>query len=427
MKFIVSSDNTGGFKEVVCNTGTDTSIKDGKPPISITSYAEGNAYKTRIIKMLNFKNTYLIGARAGGAVSIYDMVEVAGDDNEEQKEAAKDEEEKNIKYQLLHTYQLDVSANDKPVSVIELDALDAVLVAFESCKVFVIHFEGDSFDFAPISVNIPDAKPINAFAENPQVPGVFALGGEENDVRVIRIFDKDLDYKFFQNKKQFEVEVLFTAENVENDYLDMRVPIWIKQIVFLHSEDEEHFRFVTGTKYGQLRIYNTAEDSEPVHDYKITDKPIISMILANDETQKEVISTDSHNMIAKHHLEKVDKNGRRINSASAGLIIKSVAKLMGKYSEGGNTGAIFALVNGDNKVLATGGLDRYLRVFDIESRRILAKVYVGVEISLIVVLNSKNEKYVPKDGIARKRRRDIAKAEESDDEELWAQLDKKQK
>lgn len=466
MKFLVSADNTGAVKEVICNKGTDTSKKDGKPAISIKNFckdADVN-YKLRITQLVDFQSTYLIAGRIGGKVSIYDLVqpevpeaeviqvgeepieveEVKVKQEVQVKQEPTEEAPQDDLYKLLHTYQLDVALDDKPVSVLEISSLDSIIIAFESSKVFLIHFESDGFEYAPIEITLPKhevtakykqeaeldgetqipvSSHLSCFVKHPQYPGVFAYGGEENDVKIIRLFEEDADFRIFAKEVSFTVETLFTAENVDNDYLDMRVPIWIKQIIFLKSE-KPHFKFITGTKLGQLRIYNTAEVSEPVSDYKITNKSIISMVLANDESQEEVILADNHSLVAKHHLKKVDKNGLKIHSASAGTMIRPVAKLMGKYSEGGNTGAIFALENGNNEILVTGGLDRYLRVYDIESRKMLAKVYVAVEISSIVILNTANEKYVPKEGqITRKRRRDIQEAEAGEEEELWAALE----
>ena len=90
---------------------------------------------------------------------------------------------------------------------------------------------------------------------------------------------------------------------------------------------------------------------------------------------------------------------------------------MGKFT-GGNTGATFG-VHIYERIVAFAGLDRYLRVFDLESREILAKVYLGVEVSALLILDDEDTE----DEETKKRKR----KEEEDDEELWNQLDTKKK
>ena len=101
----------------------------------------------------------------------------------------------------------------------------------------------------------------------------------------------------------------------------------------------------------------------------MTEKPIVTLTFANDE-QTEIIVTDTHSLIAKYSLTQVEKAFKTI-SASAGEIVKPVPKLLGKFT-GGNTGATFG-VHIYERIVAFAGLDRYLRVFDLESREILAK------------------------------------------------------
>ena len=88
---------------------------------------------------------------------------------------------------------------------------------------------------------------------------------------------------------------------------------------------------------------------------------------------------------------------------------------MGKFT-GGNTGATFG-VHIYERIVAFAGLDRYLRVFDLESREILAKVYLGVEVSALLILDDEDTE----DEETKNAK------EEEDDEELWNQLDTKKK
>ncbi|RCK55536.1 Ribosome biogenesis protein NSA1 [Candida viswanathii] len=402
MKFIVSADDTGAAKEVICNRGTDTSKQDAIQPIAINNYfTEPSAsLKTRIIHLLSFNYQYVITTRLGGQVSVYDM-------NEEE-----DEEESEEKYKLLHNFELPVGKDDKPIALAKVEILESVIVAFESSKIFLIHIN-DKFNFKPLEISIPEAKPISAFTVNPQAENIIAIGGKEFDLQVVQLFNTSINSTIFKKKnyeKEFVPKVVFKAKNVKNDHLDLRVPIWITNILF--SKADKGYKLITSTRYGQVRLYDTTEGRKPRKDYQVTDKQIVTLSYANDE-QSEIIITDTHSLMAKYSLTKIDEKGYKTNSASAGDIVKPVPKLLGKYT-GGNTGATFG-VQVYEDIVAFAGLDRYLRVFGVKSREILAKVYLGVEVTSLLVLDDEDEE----DEETRKRKRD----EQEEDEELWNELD----
>ena len=190
MKFIISADDTGAAKEVVCNRGTDTSKQDATQPISISNYfIEPSAtVKTRIIHLLSFNYQYVIGTRLGGQVSVYDL-------NEEVEEG--DE-----KYKLLHNFELPVEKDDKPIALVKVEILESVIVAFKSCKIFLIHIN-DKFDFKPLEIKLPEAKPISAFTVNPEAENIIAVGGKEFDLQVIQLFSSKINSTIFK-KKNYE-------------------------------------------------------------------------------------------------------------------------------------------------------------------------------------------------------------------------------
>ncbi|OBA23179.1 hypothetical protein METBIDRAFT_76240 [Metschnikowia bicuspidata var. bicuspidata NRRL YB-4993] len=378
MRFFVSADESGNVKEVVCSKGTDTSKKDGQQPDLVQNLLQKHdltTVKTRIVHLKTFQERWIVTARLGGFLN--------------------------------------------PVSLVAFEEHDFVLVAFESAKLFVVHFDGGKFTTAPLCIALPPRQTKNpttlsAFVANPYVAGVFAYGGKDNDLQVIRLFDssKKFSNADFADLKSWKVKTLFQAENVEPDHLDLEVPIWITNILFMQGEAKKKFKLVTATKYGHIRKYNTAEDTEPTELYKVCDKPIISMVFAS-ENQDEVIISDTHTFVAKLSLTQVDKKAHRIISASAGTFYKPSLKLLGKFSEGGNTGAIYGVdVSFNAGLVAIGGLDRYLRVFDIGSRKLVLKVYLGTQISTIKMLDDTDSG--DKEG-------DKRDAEE--DDEFWNALD----
>lgn len=408
MRFFVSADETGNVKEVVCSRGTDTSVKDGQKPElvqSILQKDETTNVKNRIIDMTVYQEKFLIASRLGGLVSVYELF------------GSSEVPEEN--YKLLHTYKLPVAQGDKAIALIKDEKSDFIIVAFESSTAYIIFLNKGNFDFEPLAVSIPSRienkqLSLSAFVANPYEAGVFACGGKDNDLQVIRLYEKKKVFKKqdFQKADMWKPKVLFQAENVEPDHLDLTVPIWISRILFLKDAPKKGYRLVTATRYGHIRIYNTAEDEEPTHSYKVCDKAILTLNFATEE-QDEVIISDIHTFVARLSLVKIDSKAHKIISASAGTFFKPSLKLLGKYSEGGNTGAIHGVdVSFEDGIVAFGGLDRYLRVFDIKTRALVLKVYLGTQVSTLCILDSQ-------DGDDEDKKRMV---EERDEEEFWKEL-----
>lgn len=427
MKFLVTSDEAGVLKEVVCNRGTDTSKKDGLQPTSIkvvgTQPGEFSL-KSRITHMKNYNDKYLITTRLDGTLRIHDL------NNEIEDEP----------YKLLQTYNMPVENSDKPISLSLFENYEIVVIAFDSGKIIAVLLNDGKFDIKPIKIDLDAKKTLETFEKNPYEDGVFAYGGKENDLKIIRLFDvRKLDKvssKVFTKSSFLTNEIIFSAKNVPNNYLDLRVPVWISKIKFCKSDSKNGYKLITATRYGQIRQYDTQITERPLNDYKISERPILTLNFANEE-ESEVIVTDAHNLVAKYSLIQVDSNATKVSSATAGVLVRPSARLLGKFSEGGNTGAIFGVdFSHEDDLITFGGLDRYLRLFSIKSRKMVAKVYTGTQISDIVLLdaeeeeeeeNELNENDERKVHIEKRKRRITKVQDESDEEELWNQLESENK
>lgn len=397
MKVLVSADETGLIKEVICNKGTDTSKKEGIKPQSVKNICDEPAasIRARVIDM-TIIDDFLITLRLNGTLCIYRLND----------------------YDLVKDVNL---CGDKPISLINYQDHNSVIVAFETNKIFIISL--DTFETIQVDLPVKDNKPIVSFVSNPFKSGVFAFGGEENDVKIISLYDNP-NNKTFSNTK-FNPTIIFEAENVPNDFLDLRVPISIKHIRFMNEHE-----FITVTKYGQLRIYNTTIKKKPIHDFKIGPKPIIQVTLTEDNA----ILSDTTHLIGKYSLTQIDSKAVKIQSASAGELRRPSVKLLGKFSEGTNSGATHAIYNYDDKYVGTGGLDRYLRIFDINTRKLIAKVYLGTQISSIIILNDEDEgneedgdskdiSHNKKIKLNKKKRLNTNDDDDDDDDEIWNQLE----
>lgn len=414
MRFFVSADETGNIKEVVCAKGTDTSVKDGQKPELVQNILQKDDFtsvKNRVVNMTIYQEKYLIVTRMGGHVGVYELF------------GSSEIPEEN--YKLLHSYKLPVSSEDKPISLMKVEKSDFIIVAFESSTAFVIYLNGGKFDFEPLAVAIPSRDenkqlPLSVVVANPYEAGVFACGGKDNDLQVFKLFDKKKKFKKedFKSAKAWVPKVLFQAENVEPDHLDLTVPIWISGILFMKDAPKKGYRLVTATRYGHIRKYNTAEDEEPTESYKVCEKAILTLNFATDE-QDEILVSDIHTFVARLSLVKVDSKAHKIISASAGTFYKPSLKLLGKYSEGGNTGAVHGVdVSLLTGLVALGGLDRYLRVFNVKTRALVLKVYLGTQVGDLIILDDRDGDEEDEEETEEKKRL----TEQQDDEEFWNEL-----
>lgn len=344
-----------------------------------------------------FQKKYLVVSRLQGHVDIH-RFDGESEHNEQNGE-------------LVHSYE--IAEKEDPVALVKFEEHDFVIVAYGSGTAYVIFFNAGKFDVDPLPVSLPSRKKlgpsqITAFSANPHSPGIFAYGGKDNDLQVARLFNPDS--LSFTDALAWKPEVLFKAKNSEPDHLGIEVPVWVSAVLFHQTSTDTEFQLVSASRHGHIRTYNTTKSKKPTATYKVCEKPILTLTFA-DEKEESVIITDSHTYAARLSLTQTDARAHKIISASAGTFYKPSLKVLGKYSAGGNTGALNAVrVSFASDLVTMGGLDRYVRVFKISDRLLVAKVYVATQISSIITVDDKVQ--------ATEEEKD-----ENDEEELWQQLE----
>ncbi len=198
----------------------------------------------------------------------------------------------------------------------------------------------------------------------------LCVGGEEQDVRVLELV---LENDNWVQKQRWK------AKNVPNDTLDMRVPVHITEIQVYDD------LIYTGTKSGRVRCYKPYTQRKPLHDYSLSEYPILSLHVMGNQA---FIYSDTDAVVGYF------KQG----------------KIMRRYK--GIPGSILKVIEKDGYVYCAGA-DRRLHVFKTESAELVRKVFVRVPLnSLALPLDHVEEQH---------------EDPESDDE-LWADLkNKKQK
>jgi ribosome biogenesis protein NSA1 len=153
----------------------------------------------------------------------------------------------------------------------------------------------------------------------------IAVGGRENDL------------KLYDIKTQRKI---WSAKNVPDDKLQLRVPIWITAIT--HINDNPHL-IATGTGHKHLRVYDTNVNySQPICTIDYSEEYHITSIASSK-----------------------DGNGIYLADTSGGLHLYDRRKLKRISTYHGYAGSIRDIkVSSDGNYIAAVGLDRYVRIFD---------------------------------------------------------------
>lgn len=179
----------------------------------------------------------------------------------------------------------------------------------------------------------------------------MATGGKENPLKV---WDLDRPDK-----------PIFTAKNVKNDWLDLRVPIWVKDMAFIPDSD----KIVTCTGHHQVRLYDPCTPQRrPVLEVEFGEYPLTALALA--ASQDSVVVGNTQGQLAVLDLRK-------------GLVRGCLKGLAG--------GVRGLECHPTLPLVASCGLDRFLRVHSLDDRKLQHKVYLKSRLNCVLLSSSSLE------------------------------------
>jgi ribosome biogenesis protein NSA1 len=219
------------------------------------------------------------------------------------------------------------------------------LVAHSEDGKMVVMKKGE--DGLEVAASFSTAGPVTASACC-QGGGV-AIGGREND---LQLYDLNT------------LKQVWKAKNVANDYLSLRVPVWVADVAFTTpSESLAGATILTGTRHKHVRGYDTRiQDSQ---------KPTFTFEIGGDYGVTAIQpSADGH--------------GVYVGEASGGLFLFDIRTQRRAHTlKPGPVGSIRQLTMSDDGThLACVGLDRYARIYSTRSHKAVAHVYVFCSIVL---------------------------------------------
>lgn len=173
---------------------------------------------------------------------------------------------------------------------------------------------------------------------------IIATGGQENRL------------KLFDLEKQQQI---FNEKNMPHDFLNLRVPIWISDIAYLHDSP----KIATVSRYGCVRLYDPDTQRRPVINMEIKDEPLTTLAIPSKGTQ--VIVGSGKGMMKLIDLRKPGKIVHTYKGL-VGSITGLACTQMGPY------------------VVSTS-MDRFLRIYNIDTREIVKKVYLTSKLTCLVL------------------------------------------
>ncbi|XP_042295478.1 WD repeat-containing protein 74 isoform X2 [Sceloporus undulatus] len=205
-------------------------------------------------------------------------------------------------------------------------------------------------DVSSENVEIQVGSGVCRMRQNPEHPHHVATGGKENCLKVWDLCQPQ--------------EPIFKAKNVRNDWLDLRVPVWEKDMQFLPGSE----KIVTCTGHHQVRLYDpSCPQRRPVLEATFGEYPLTALSLTPDANSAVVGS--SRGDVAVIDLRQ-------------GRLLKCLK---------GFAGSVRAIqCHPVLPLVASCGLDRFLRVHNLHHKRLEHKVYLKSRLNCLL-LNSREK------------------------------------
>ncbi|XP_013088475.2 WD repeat-containing protein 74-like [Biomphalaria glabrata] len=278
-----------------------------------------------------------------------------------------------------------------------------LISAFNTGKLNCEHFNFDSTSSTSCvkqlnaEIEINSGQDLFCMDHNLSFQNQVATGGKENPLKVWDI--------------NSPTNPIFTAKNVPNDWLNLRVPVWVMKTQFLHNSD----KLVTGTGFSQIRLYDPAAQRRPVIDIQIKDSkyPITALALRPSSDFQLIVGTTIGNL-SLYDLRKKD-------------LVQNY-----KGFAGGITDVKFHAIH---PYFAACGVDRYVRCYEVDAhKKEMHSLFLKSELNCLLLSSSWSlddqghsiEKYTQSDLLSDTNLVEDKKEtlnEDNNDESVWDQME----
>ncbi|KAK1407241.1 hypothetical protein QVD17_38855 [Tagetes erecta] len=322
---------------------TEARSKQGGVPKVVERWGEPDASRCVVSASINDRNVdpLLAVARKSGVIEL--LSPVNGD----------------IRVSLPNVNQTDVPSQEDGIVGLHLFKKQSSDSSSRLCTLLTCTTKGVA---TLRSVTVPKSLGDSTFDDTPTTWKVCAAG----NVLCCKV-DENENYAVFGGKG-VEVNIwdlathtkIWTAKSPPKNSLGIFTPTWFSSATFLNKDD--HRKFVAGTNSHQVRLYDISAQRRPVMSFDFRETPI------------------------KAVTEDTDGNTIYIGNASGDLASVDIrtGKLLGCFL-GKCSGSIRSIARHPNlPVIASCGLDSYLRIWDIKSRQLLSAVFLKQHLTNVV-------------------------------------------
>lgn len=216
----------------------------------------------------------------------------------------------------------------------------------------------------------------------------FACGGKEH---LLKIWDLETQTQSFKEK------------NVPHDMLNLRQQVWITSLAWVPGSGGHEV--VTGTAYHQVRHYDTRLQKRPLFNVEVSDHAITCVDVSHD---------------GRYLL--VGDGGGRLQQ----LDLRKNARMVHVYH--GMGGSVRGIESHPSlPMLGACGLDRFLRVYDVHTRKQLHKVYLKQKLNCVLFSAQTPAQAKEAEEAAADAEAAINAPAEDENDELWHELNQRAK
>ncbi|XP_065667944.1 WD repeat-containing protein 74 isoform X4 [Hydra vulgaris] len=211
-------------------------------------------------------------------------------------------------------------------------------------------------------------------------PEIFATGGIENDVKVYQLENME--------------KPLFVAKNVRNDFLNLRSPIWISAIEFFKKDSN---KLAVASGHHTVRIYDQRDKRRPVMTTDWHEHPITAIAL----------KPNNASLIVGNSAGYMGELDLRSN------------KQVGAFK--GNAGSIRSIIyHPSQPLIAACGLDRFLKIYDANSRKLIKKIYTKSALNCMVMSSSQIQ---VSSAVLGEKREAEDELDDEEEEKIWSSME----
>lgn len=200
---------------------------------------------------------------------------------------------------------------------------------------------------SPTSV-INTGGPLDCVRHSCTDRNIVAAGGKENDLSLWNLETQ---------------QRVFLAKNVRPDELQLRVPVWVSDACFIPDTK----KVAVCTRYGHVRLY---DPSTP------TRRPVVQVEVKEQALMCIAVAPRDHHVVVGSgtgHMYLVDLRGK-------GLLLNHYKGFVGGIRQ--------IVCTPSEPYIASVGLDRHLRIHNLNTKELLHKEYLQSRLSCILARSS---------------------------------------